>query len=77
MKPAFRRNNQRNDLGKIKIAAAAAAAVVLLGGAAIFARKNPGNPEGPAAGTAQTAETTAAESLSPAELEAQHGRKHL
>ena len=31
MKPVFRRKNQRNDLGKIKIAAAAAAAVVLLG----------------------------------------------
>ena len=70
MKPVFRRKNQRNDLGKIKIAAAAAAAVVLLGGAVIFARKNPGNPGGPAAGTTKTAETTAAETLSPAELEA-------
>ena len=77
MKPAFRRKNQKNDLGKIKIAAAAAAAVVLLGGAAIFARKNPGNPGGPAAGTAQTAETTAAESLSPAELEAKQKEEEI
>ena len=70
MKPAFRRRNQKYDTGRIKIAAAAAAAVMLLGGAAIFARKNPGTPGGTAAGTAQTAETTAAETLSPAELEA-------
>ena len=81
MKPAFRRRNQKYDTGRIKIAAAAVAAVMLLGGAAIFARKNPGTPGGTpggtAAGTAQTAETTAAETLSPAELEAKQKEEEI
>ena len=76
LKPAFRRKNQKYDTGRIKIAAAAAVAVVLLGGAAIFARKNPG-PQGGPAGTAQTVETTPAETLSPAELEAKQKEEEI